>query len=40
VDAGHLYAARLQLDHEEGEVPLEAGEREHFDCKEVGTDCV
>jgi hypothetical protein len=36
VDAGDLYAARLQLDHEE-EVPLETGQREHFDGKEVGS---
>ena len=37
VDAGDLYAARLQLDHEEDQVPLETGQREHFDRKEVGS---
>ena len=37
VNAGDLYTARLQLDHEEDEVPLETGEREHFDRKEVGS---
>ena len=36
-DAGDLYAARLQLDHEEDQVPLETGQREHFDGKEVGS---
>jgi hypothetical protein len=29
VDAGDLYTARLPLDHEEDEVPLETGKREH-----------
>ena len=37
VDAGDMYAARLQLDHEEDQVPLETGQREHFDGKEVGS---
>ena len=37
VDAGDLYAARLQIDHEEDQVPLETGQREHFDGKEVGS---
>ena len=32
-----MYAARLQFDHEEDEVPLETGQREHFDGKEVGS---
>ena len=37
MDAGDLYTARLQLDHEEDEVTLETGEREHFDRKEVSS---
>jgi len=37
VDAGDLDTSRLQLDHEEDEVPLETAEREHFDRKEVGS---
>jgi hypothetical protein len=37
VDAGDMYAARLQLDHEEDEVPFKTGQREHFDGKEVGS---
>jgi hypothetical protein len=37
VNAGELHTARLQLDHEEDEVPLETGEREHFDRKKVGS---
>ena len=37
VDASDLYTARLQLDHEEDEIPLETGEREHFNRKEVGS---
>ena len=37
VDAGDLCAARFQLDHEEHKVPLETGQREHFDRKEVGS---
>ena len=37
VDSGDLYVARLQIDHEEDQVPLETGQREHFDGKEVGS---
>ncbi len=36
MDAGDVHAARLQLDHEEDEVPLEAGQREYVDGEEVG----
>ena len=37
VDAGEVYTTRLQLNHEEDEVTLETGKREHFDGKEVGS---
>ena len=33
VDAGEVYTTRLQLNHEEDEVALETGKREHFDGK-------